>query len=418
MGNIIMSKQESKQLLIFEKLKRKEITQAIAAQILDLSERWVRTKFRRYTTDGPEGLLHKGRGRPSNKRWSKEQEDQAIELLHGPFKGFGPTFAAEKLAELHSITVSHETLRKSMIRNGLWFIKSPQSKHRRWRERKICRGIMVQLDGSPHDWFEGRAPKCTLLVFIDDATSEILWAEFAVSESTEALFQATKNYMTKHGIPASFYVDYGGVFSVNTNNPDREKKTQYERAIQELGARVIHASSPQAKGRVERANRTLQDRLVKELRLQKISTMKTANAFVQSGYLDKHNSQFAVLAAEPADAHRSIDGINLSSIFCLKNKRVLQNDFTIAYRKRIFQIEQHQKTILRPKDKIVVREHLDGSISLAIRSVLLNSTEIGKRPPKQLPVKVVRALVHHKPSPEHPWRKSPRNRTQQLSQFR
>ncbi len=418
MGNIIMSKQESKQLLIFEKLKRKEITQAIAAQILDLSERWVRTKFRRYTTDGPEGLLHKGRGRPSKKRWSKEQEDQAIELLHGPFKGFGPTFAAEKLAELHSITVSHETLRKSMIRNGLWFIKSPQSKHRRWRERKTCRGIMVQLDGSPHDWFEGRAPKCTLLVFIDDATSEILWAEFAVSESTEALFQATKNYMTKHGIPASFYVDYGGVFSVNTNNPDREKKTQYERAIQELGARVIHASSPQAKGRVERANRTLQDRLVKELRLQKISTMKTANAFVQSGYLDRHNSQFAVLAAEPADAHRSIDGINLSSIFCLKNKRVLQNDFTIAYRKRIFQIEQHQKTILRPKDKIVVREHLDGSISLAIRSVLLNSTEIGKRPPKQLPVKVVRALVHHKPSPEHPRRKSPRNRTQQLSQFR
>lgn len=404
MGKIIMSKRESEQLLIFEKLKRKELTQKAAAAILGRSERQVHEKAKRYNLDGPAGLVHRSRGIASLHKWPGDQEARAIELLRGPFDGFGPTFAAEKLEELHEIKVSSETLRKAMIRNGIWSNKTQRTKHRKRRERMLCRGVMVQLDGSPHDWFEGRGRWCTLLVFIDDATSEILWLEFAESESTSAVMRATKNYVEAYGIPGSFYVDFGSVFSVNTNNPEHDKITQFKRAVQELGIRMIHATSPQAKGRVERANKTLQDRLVKELRLAGISTMEGANAFVKNGYLKNHNAQFAVKAAEPTDAHRALAGQRLDAIFCLKEERVLMNDFTITYNKRIFQLSKRQKTLLRPRESIMVSEWLDGTIALAIRAITLNFTELLSRPIKPQKDPVFRPFIYRKPAPTHPWR--------------
>jgi Integrase core domain. len=404
MGKFIMSKRESEQLSIFEKLKRKEISQRAAAAALGLTERWVREKAKRYVLSGPIGLVHKSRGKASNLKWPKDQEDAAIELLRGPFEGFGPTFAAEKLEEVYKIKVCNETLRQAMIRNGLWSNKAQRAKHRKRRERMICRGIMTQLDGSPHDWFEGRGPWCTLLVFIDDATSEFLWLEFAESESTKAIMQATKNYVTACGCPGSFYVDFGSVFSVNTNNPERVKITQFERATQELGIRVIHATSPQAKGRVERANKTLQDRLVKELRLARISTIEEANAFIKSGYLKKHNTQFAITAVDPTDAHRPLTGQNLDAIFCGKEERVLMNDFTIMYNKHIFQLSKQQKTLLRPRERIMVSEQLDGKTTLSIRAIALNFTEISHRQTKPKEVTIARPFVYHKPAPTHPWR--------------
>ena len=291
-------------------------------------------------------------------------------------KGFGPTLTSEKLKEFEGIIISKETLRQEMIKESLWETKKRKPKYRSQRPRKLHFGEMTQLDGSPHDWFEGRGPKCTLLVFIDDATSALLWLEFATSESTEAAFSAAKAYIEKYGRPISLYVDYGSVWSVNTNNQDREKITQFERAMQELSVTVIHARSPQAKGRVERANKTLQDRLVKEMRLAGISTIEAANAFVQNFYIPKHNAKFAIEALCKENVHRSIEDFDMEKIFCMKEERLLQNDFTIRYKNRVFQLHKDQRTIIRPKNRIIVSENLTGVITLSIRQTDLNFNEI------------------------------------------
>lgn len=379
MGNIIMSLKEKEQVMVFEQLKRKEISQGVGAQILNVSPRWISEKHKRYLADGMQGILHKNRGRPSGRAWSKDERNFSIKLFSGDFKDFGPTYGAEKLEELYNIKISKETLRKELIKEGLWKAGKKRITYRKRRERKPCFGIMIQLDGSPHDWFEGRGPKCTLLVFIDDATSQLVWLEFAPSESFDAVMNATLKYFKKHGRPCSFYVDYGSVFSVNTNNPDREKITQFERAMGELGVEVIHARSPQAKGRVERVNQTLQDRLTKDMRLAGISTIEAANAFVQSGYMDRHNKKFAEEAAQPGNAHRPIVGLDLHNIFCIKEERVLQQDFTLSYKNRQLQLLKHQKAVIRPKEYIEVHEHLDGSISLWIRGIKLAFEELRQR---------------------------------------
>jgi len=380
MEHIIMSTKEKEQVGVLEQLKRKEISQETAAQMLNVSPRCIRKKFKRYLKDGLNGLVHKNRGKPSGHAWNKNERALVVELFRGDFLDFGPTFGSEKLEELHGIKVSKETLRKALIAEGLWSPKKKKRTHRKRRERRRCFGVMMQFDGSPHAWFEERGPKCTLLVAIDDATSAFGWLEFAPSESLDAIMKATLKYFKKHGRPVSFYVDYGSVFSVNTNNPERDKITQFERAMKELGVEVIHARSPQAKGRVERANQTLQDRLVKDMRLAGISTIDEANAFVQNGYIEKHNKKFAVVATEPGDAHRPVVGFDLNNVFCIKEERSLMQDFTISYNTRQLQLLKQQKTIIRPKDKIRVHEHLEGHISLWIRSVELNFKELKQRP--------------------------------------
>ncbi len=217
-----------------------------------------------------------------------------------------------------------------MVKHGLWKPKQKRVKKRRRRERRSIFGVMTQLDGSPHHWFGEEYPECTLLVFIDDATSKLAWLELVKGESVEDVMKATMSYMKKHGIPLSLYVDYGSVFSVNVNNKERVRLTQYERAMKELGVEIIHARSPQAKGRVERSNRTHQDRLVKDVRLAKITTKEDANEYLQS-YMEKHNAKFAVEPAEKGNAHRPINA-NLDEIFVIRTTRVLQNDYTIIYK--------------------------------------------------------------------------------------
>jgi len=267
-----------------------------------------------------------------------------------------------------------------MIQENIWQRKPRRLKHRKRRERRIMIGLMVQLDGSPHDWFEGRGPYCTLLVFIDDATSKILWLEFVESESYQGVMQATKNYIQAHGRPHEFYVDHGSVFKVNLNNAERIKKTQWERALDELNINIIHAHSPQAKGRVERANQTLQDRLIKEMRLAGIASIEAANSFIkESNFIEYHNQRFAVPAAQLGNAHRSSKQYKLDDIFCLRDTRVLMNDYTIRFNNRIFQLNNQQKTIIRPKDDITVVTRLNGSISLRIRKITLIFQEIKER---------------------------------------
>ncbi len=258
---------------------------------------------------------------------------------------------------------------------------------------------MLQLDGSPHDWFEGRGEKCTLLVFIDDATSKILWLEFAKSESLFGVMSATKNYFEAYGRPHSFYTDYGSVFNVNLNNKDKSKITQFEKMMKELDVSIIKAKSPQAKGRVERVNQALQDRLVKEMRLANICTIEEANKFVKEVYITKHNSLFVVPAALDGDEHRSLDGYDLDSIFSIKQERVIQNDFTVQYKNKILQLEKHQKAHIRPKEIVLIRENLKKDINISIRSIDLDFFEIANRPPKAIKEKVYnnnpeRKMIH------------------------
>lgn len=378
--NSNMSVKEMEQVHIFEKLIRKEISQKSAAERLNLSDRQVRNKVKQYKIAGAKSLIHKNRGKVSRVKWDTEQEKFAIQLLKTDWEGFGPTFAAEKLKDIYKIETNKETLRQAMIKANLWTAKPNKPKHRSRRERKPSFGMMIQLDGSPHDWFEGRSPECTLLVFIDDATSLIVHLEFVKGESVEAVMQATRKYIEKYGKPGAFYVDYGGVFSVNLNNAERDKKTQFERALRELNIGIIHASSPQAKGRVERSNKTHQDRLIKEMRIAKISNIVDANIFLENKYRLPHNRKFAIAPAEPTDLHIPVSkDINLDNIFCLKDERILTNDFTIVYKKRQIQLGKYQSTILRPKDRILVKEHFNGSITLSIRKTELDFNYIDAR---------------------------------------
>lgn len=385
MEYITMNKKEREQLVVFKKIQDGEITRKEGAARLRISERWLREKYKRYAHEGDVGLVHKNRGKPSRKRWDEKEKDLAIELLKSDWHDFGPTYLAEKLEQYHGITVSKETLRQAMKEAGLWTARTRKIKHRARRERKSMLGMMIQLDGSSHDWFEGRGPKCTLLVFIDDATSRIIWLEFAESESLQGVLSATKKYLEMHGRPESFYVDFGSVFSVNLNNPDREKITEFERALSELKIKLIHAHSPQAKGRVERSNKTLQDRLVKEMRLAGISSIDAANQFIREGkYLPDHNARFAIVAAQAGDAHASIAEFNLENILCIKAERVLTNDYTLSYKNKILQLGRQQQANIYPKNKIAVHEHLDGSLSLHVRNIALNFQEIGLRKPTRL----------------------------------
>jgi transposase len=391
MDKLIMSRKEREQLKVFEKLEAREITQLVAGQMLNMSDRNVRKKFKRYREKGDAGLIHQSRGRPSCKRWAESERAIAMDLLRTKWIGFGPTFAAEKLEEYDGIKVSSETLRKAMIAEGLWSVGKRKQQYRQRRDRKLMVGVLVQLDGSPHDWFEGRGPRCTLLVFIDDATSKILWLEFVESESFEGVAKATKKYIERWGRPVSFYVDFGSVFKVNLNNPDGEKKTQYERILSELDIDLSHATSPQAKGRVERCNQTMQDRLIKEMRLAGISSMDEANRFVQQGdFIEKHNARFAVPPAKEGDAHRATPGYDLYKIFCSKEERIVTNDFTVSYKGRILQLTKEQPATIRPKDHVTICQHLDGKITVRIRNVQLNFKEIGMRKQKNLsPVEYV-----------------------------
>lgn len=404
---IIMSRKEKGQVLVFEQLKRKEITQKLAGKQLGLSERQIRRKIKRYRKEGINGLLHRNRGRPSNKKIPEKKRLKVIDLYKNQFHDFGPTLASEKLEEMHEIKINAETLRLLLLKEGLWTKKRKRSSHRKWRERRKYYGELVQLDGSHHDWFEDRNKKCCLIGFIDDATSKI-WCEFHKNESYESLARATKNYCLENGKPLALYSDRGGVFKVNINNPDCDKKTQYEKALKNLRIGIIHAKSPQAKGRVEKLFRTLQDRLIKEMRLCRISDIDTANKFLRKKFIDKYNNKFAVQAAKKGNLHCNTSERELYSAFCRREERILMNDYTIRCNNRLFQLQTQQRTIIRPKNKISVREYLDGKIKLFIRQTELFYTEITKAV-----FKISRKIKEKKhgniniyiPKKDHPWRK-------------
>jgi hypothetical protein len=404
-----MSKTELEQVGIFERLVKRELKQKEGAVLLNLSVRQVKRKVKEYRKSGAISLIHGNRGQSGNRATNKEKAESAVRLVKENYSDFGPTFASEKLEENHGIIINHETLRKLMIKEDVWIPKVTKTivKHF-WRERKGCFGEMVQLDGSPHHWFEDRADPCTLIAFIDDATSQVLWLEFTESESTESLMKSTKSYIEEFGRPASFYADRGVVYKVNHNNPDNDKITQYKRALDELHIRLIHARSPEAKGRVENLFGTLQDRLVKELRLANVSSIEQANRFVREIYLPKHNARFAVKPKSKTDLHRSIDGYDLKNILCLKEERQINNDFTLSYKGKWLQLTEKQATIVRPRNKVEIHEHLDKTIEIFLRKTKLDFKELPQKPEKQKMIASIKILKERKiwkPSANHPWRK-------------
>lgn len=401
---LTMSQKEVEQINVFERLQRKEMKQKEAAKMLRLSVRQIRRKLKEFCRIGPRSLIHKLRDAPSNNQFDPELGEKALGLITEKYADFGPTFAAEKLLEIHGIRINRETLRKKMIVAKLWQPKQKKVTHRQWRERKECLGELVQLDGSDHDWFEGRAPKCDLLAFIDDATSNTLQLEFA-AESTRGVMGATKHYIEKHGLPHELYADRGKVYKVNLGNEDNSRLTQYGRAMEEFDVGLTHARSPQAKGRVERLFGTLQDRLVKEMRLRDISTIEEANRFIEEEYLPKHNQKYAVAPRSSTNLHRSAKNYDLDDILCIKEERILTSDFTLRYKNQWFQLEKSQKTLIFPKDRITVITHLTGEVRLMIRDTKIFFHQIGKPAIKEkIKTNIQEARKPWVPPVDHPWR--------------
>ena len=297
-----------------------------------------------------------------------------------------------------------------MIQHDIWKVaKITRKKIYQLRERRSKYGELIQIDGSPHDWFEGRNKKCCLLAYIDDATGSV-WCKFAETESYKTVLLATKDYCLRYGKPASFYTDRGGVFKVNLNNPDNILKTQFERGLKELDIKIIHARSPQAKGRVERFYKTAQDRLVKEMRLKNISKIEKANVFLEKEFISKFNQKYAKEPLNKNSLFRKTTSKELEQALCLKEQRVLRNDFTIRYKNKILQLNKQQKTILFPKNKIETFEHLDGKIELYIRKTPLFFEQISQELIKKINTTRNENYVKERnvwiPPKSHPWRKS------------
>ena len=418
---VTLSNRELDRVSIIRNIVDKRLRQSQGAQQLGLSVRQVGRLVQRYKEAGPSGLVSGHRGKRSNHAMDPSTRAAALEQIRERYPDFGPTLASEKLREVHDIQVSRETLRQWMIAEELWQPRKRRKArvHQR-RPRRPCFGELVQIDGSPHDWFEGRAEPCTLIVFIDDATSRLMALRFVPTETTQAYMETLDGYMDQHGRPVALYSDRHGIFRVN--HPEREGElTQFTRAIKTFDIQPIHAHTPQAKGRVERANRTLQDRLVKELRLQEISDAQTANAFVPT-FMEAYNQLFAVNPQHPEDAHRPVlhNDEERALILSLHHTRTVSKNLTCQFHNREYQVQTKGKGYTLRRARITVCEAFDGSITLLHKgqSLKYRVLEAGEPPVPVADEKSLTAMIAQaradqarrvpwKPAPDHPWRRYP-----------
>jgi len=401
---IVMKQRELKRLHVVRKIIEKTIKQVEAASLLGLSGRQIRRVVARVKKEGNKGIIHKSRGQPSNRKFPETLKGKVIKLCQTKYKGFGPTLANEKLFEIDKIKIGDQTLRNWLVQAGFWGANHRRRKYRHWRERKHYFGEMIQMDGSHHDWFEGRGPKCVLMGYIDDATS-IRFARFYTHEGTMPAFDSLKRYIKRYGLPRSLYLDKhttyksNGKLTIEDELNNREKLSQLERAAKEMEIEIIHANSPQAKGRVERSFRTYQDRLIKEMRLKGIKTIEEANRFLAC-FLPKHNKKFSIRPVKEDNLHRPLfKDTNLDSMLCIKQKRTLRNDFTIAYTKKLYQILD--KGIGKT---IEVQERINGSLHIFYRGRKLKYKPIIIRQRQDKPKLKLKKIV--RPSLEHPWKKA------------
>jgi transposase len=343
-----MSERDLQRIEVLGEVLRGQRTITSAATVLALSARQVHRLLRRYREYGAGGLTHRARGRRANNRIKDAVREHAIELVRTNYPDFGPTLAAEVLAEKHDLVVSRETLRTWMTTAGLWLSRRQRRHFHQPRPRRECLGELVQIDGSEHRWFEGRADPCTLLVFIDDATSRLMQLRFVPSETTFSYFEALEGYLGAHGRPLAFYSDKHSVFRVSKKDlKSGQGMTQFGRALAELDIEILCANSSQAKGRVERVNRTLQDRLVKELRLAGIGSIEAGNAFLP-GFIERFNARFAVAPARPRDLHRPLLNLapdRLRAILCRRELRHVGQQLTLSFERKLIMLEQNEATI-------------------------------------------------------------------------
>ena len=362
---ITLSRKELDRLKLVHEVEEGWIRPVDAAGAIGITERHLRRIRERYREEGDAGLAHRLRGRPSNRRTPKASREKAVSLIREKYPDFGPTFASEKLV-LDGIEVSRETVRKWMIEEGIREPKKRRERHRQRRERRECFGELVQIDGSDHDWLEGRGPKMCLMAMIDDATSRVI-ARFFPSESTASVMKTMRLWLEAYGRPRAVYTDRHSIWismSGEAGERDEGDNTQMRRALKELNIGFIPARSPQAKGRVERQFGTFQDRLVKELRLAGIDNIDDANGFLDEGYLTDYNKRFNVEPARKANAHRRMGpGFDLDLILSKREERVVQNDYTIRWHNRIFQIEKPAYPGLRG-GRVEVAVLLDGSMEI------------------------------------------------------
>ena len=404
---VTMSIKEVKRCEILKMAEEKQLTQREGAKRIGITERHFRRLLHTYRETGPEGIVSRHRSKISNNRLSKEKEEKILGKLKEDYQGFGPTLASEKLLERDGVKVSKETVRQIMIEAGLHKPKTrKKDKAKPLRQRRPRRGELVQIDGSYHAWLEDRAEKACLLLFVDDATSEILAAEFVEHESFWSYSALCKRYFRQYGLPEAFYADRFSVFRVNqTNVTTTAAQTMFEQAMSALGIELICAYSPQAKGRVERANQTLQDRLVKEMRLEGINDYQQANLFLKK-YIPSYNQKFAVQPADLLDSHEPLrTENNLAWIFTKKTNRKLSKDLQFQYNRVIYQIQSERPAYALKGREVTVLENEHGKIK-----VLLNQSPLEFkrfiRQPRRNAVATGKdiELCSSKPAPDHPWR--------------
>lgn len=409
-----MSEKEIKKIEMMSQIARKQLTQKMAADRLGMSVRQVRRIWKAYLENGPEGLIHKSRGRPSHNQMDEEVKKRVLEIIVERYRDFGPTLATEKLVEVHGIKISDESVRKIMIAEGIW----RQRRRRKlrvfqMRERRACFGELIQIDGSDYDWFEGRGPRSTLLVYVDDATGRLVELWFVPHESFFGYCEASRHYFERYGLPGAFYSDKHGIFHLNHPNvTSGDGMTDFGRAMKELGIEIICANTPQAKGRVERANKTLQDRLTKELRLQNISTVEEANLWLPK-FMQDYNQRFATAPRSDHDFHVPLlDSNNLDYILCRKETRTLSKNLTFQYHKRIYQIHVDRPTYALRNASVTVLEKPNHEIIVLYKNEPIHF-DVYIQQQKQAEVVPAKSIDHvlqnthhaYKPAPDHPWRK-------------
>jgi transposase len=399
-----MSVIELKRVHVIRQVMTKALRQREAGEVLGLTTRQVRRLIQRVRVEGDAGLVHRSRGTPSNRQYRPALKARALRLYATHYCDFSPTLAAEKLAERHGIILSAETLRGWLRATGVTHFQRRQRPHRAWRARKAHRGELVQLDGSHHDWFEGRGPRCVLMAYIDDASSQV-FARFYAYEGTIPALDSFLRYVTHYGLPLALYTDQHTTYkspaapTVEEQLAGRRPHSQFERGLAELGVAVIHAHSPQAKGRVERLFKTLQDRLVKDLRLAGRATLEAANQFLET-WLPRYNQQFAISPAQPADLHRPRPTCrDLDRSLCLKTTRVLRRDWTVAHHGQLYQIRDNIRAT-----QVQVEERIDGTMRITHHGRPLTYQAIAARP-RETAGPETRRLPRPpvKPRANHPW---------------
>lgn len=414
-GIVTMSQKELQRIPVVESVCAKQVTQVEAAVCLELSTRQVRRLERRFEREGPRGLVHRSRGRHSNRAKPPRIRRQVLELIREKYPDFGPTLASEKLAERDKIVLSDETLRLWMRAEGLGAGRRRPRPHRQWRERRACYGQMVQMDGSHHDWLEDRGRKLVLMGYIDDATGKA-YARFCDSEDLPGALDSFKRYCRLYGIPQSVYLDKHTIYrspkepTLQEQLQGKEPQSQFERALSELGVKMIHANSPQAKGRIERLFKTLQDRLVKEMRLAHIRTLEEANRFLQ-GFLQRYNRRFSKAPRQPGNLHRVAPaGKVLDQVLCEKRLRVVANDGTIQFEGQRLQLLPPGLRPLAKKD-VTVTISPKGRMGVLYEGKPLSYRVLPEQPRPKAEPKLFEAARSfpqraRKPAADHPWRKS------------